>query len=119
RRAGRSPQGGGLRTAAGRRGDRRFAKGGLTMGLSSTNSNASAPVAAVYALTAIALGAIGATLFFTHFGNQIAGAKEPVAVAVRPDATATLAAAAVGADKKPETESKPESGTGIFKGTVT
>jgi len=65
------------------------------------------------------MGAIGATLFFTHFGNQMVGAKEPVAVAVRPDATATLAAAAVGADKKPETESKPESGTGIFKGTVT
>src|SRR5206468_7637521 len=44
---------------------------------------------------------------------ETATAKESVTVAIRPETTAVLAAAAVGADDK------PEPGTGTFKGTVT
>lgn len=65
-------------------------------------------------LAVIAFGAVGAVLLFTHFGNGMAGAEEPVEVTLRADATAALAAAALAAD-----DSKPEPGTGTFKGVVT
>jgi hypothetical protein len=50
-----------------------------------------------------------AAAIFAAYGPASARAKEPVQVAVRPDTTATLAAATVGADSK---------GTGTFKGVV-
>jgi hypothetical protein len=54
--------------------------------------------------------ASGAVALFAFSDSASARAKEPVQVAVRPDTTATLSAAAVGADAK---------GTGTFKGVVT
>jgi hypothetical protein len=65
-------------------------------------------------MAVIAVGAVLATLLFTCYGNQMAGAREPVQVALRGNAAA-VAAAALGADKK--AESKP--GAGTFKGIVT
>jgi hypothetical protein len=58
---------------------------------------------------ALVTAAIAAALLVSS-GSASARAKEPVQVALRPDTTATLAAAAVSADSK---------GTGTFKGVVT
>jgi hypothetical protein len=60
----------------------------------------------------VAAGAAAALLIGALIGGN-AGAKDPVQVAIRPDATAVIAAAAVGADEK------PAAGTGTFKGVVT
>ncbi|MGE5194742.1 MAG: carboxypeptidase regulatory-like domain-containing protein [Deltaproteobacteria bacterium] len=57
------------------------------------------------------LGVAAATLIGTFSAVEKARAKEPVQVSLRPDTTAVLAAAAVGADSK--------SGTGTLKGVVT
>jgi hypothetical protein len=62
--------------------------------------------------TLAATGAAAAMLLVALIGGN-AGAKDPVQVTIRPDATAAIAAAAVGADDK------PEAGTGTFKGVVT
>ena len=56
---------------------------------------------------------MAALLSFALLGHGQAGAREPVQVALRPETTAVLAAAAVGADDK------PAAGTGTFKGVVT
>ncbi len=58
-----------------------------------------------------ALGLAGVLLAVTFFAAEKARAKEPVQVTLRPDATAALAAAAVGAEGK--------AGTGTLKGVVT
>jgi hypothetical protein len=54
--------------------------------------------------------ALAALALITYFGNSWADSKEPVQVAVRPSATATVAAAVLGADEK---------SAGVFKGVVT
>src|SRR5262249_54781811 len=55
-----------------------------------------------------------AALLIAAFIGRSAGAKDPVQVAIRPDATAVIAAATLGAD-----DEKPAAGTGTFKGVVT
>jgi hypothetical protein len=55
-------------------------------------------------------GALAALALATFFGSNLADSKEPVQVAVRPNPSAALAAAAVTAADTP---------TGVFKGVVT
>ena len=91
------------------------------MNTETRGTNSSAPAghasshgaAGVFGLTLIALGAVAAIFFLTHLENRTAGAREPVEVALLPDATAPIIAAALAADEK------PEPGTGTFKGVVT
>src|SRR5260370_38610881 len=64
----------------------------------------------LFGLTLALVIAVGAAALFAFSDPASARAKEPVQVALRPDTTATLAAAAVGADAK---------GTGTFEGVVT
>lgn len=61
----------------------------------------------------VAAFTIAGLSLFAFIGRGAAGAKEPVQVALRPDLSAAVAAAALGADDK------PEKGTGTFKGVVT
>src|SRR5882724_10302557 len=64
----------------------------------------------LFGLTLALVIAVGAAALFAFSDSASARAKEPVQVALRPDTTATFAAAAGGADTK---------GTGTFKGVVT